>query len=247
MSENMMFGDHIREAKNKAKKIAGWILRIVQSRSAETILLLFKVYVRPHLEYSCSLWSPYLIKHICEIEAVQRSMTARIEGLEELNYWERLKELHLYSLQRRRERYDIIHMWKIQNNVIQNDLELSFYHTPRHGWKCRRRKIQTRQGQLSTISSNSFSVRAAALYNTVPKIVKESNSLAIFKSRLDNYLKHIPDLPPTPNYVSCNKNSILDWASCSWPGKWEVQRKYSSMMTTHSDEPADSGEEFNAT
>ena len=72
MSENMLFNDHIIECKNKAKKVAGWILRLVQSRSEETILLLYKTYVRPHLEYACSLWSPHLVKHISAIESVQQ-------------------------------------------------------------------------------------------------------------------------------------------------------------------------------
>ena len=37
-----------------------------------------------------------------------------------LNYWERLRELKLYSLQRPRERYIIIYIWKITQHMVPN-------------------------------------------------------------------------------------------------------------------------------
>ena len=149
MSETLQFNDHILEAKKKAKKVAGWIFRLVECRKKETIMLLYKTYVRPHLEYACSVWSPHLVKHIEALEAIQRTVTAKITELENMNYWERLKNLELFSIQRRRERYDIIHLFKIHKGTIQNDLNLQFYETPRHGWKCRRNIIQNHQKQLS--------------------------------------------------------------------------------------------------
>ena len=135
-------------------------------------MLLYKTYVRPHLEYACSVWSPHLVKHIEALEAIQRTVTAKISELQNMNYWERLRNLELFSLQRRRERYDIIHMFKIFKGTIQNDLNLDFYETPRYGWKCRRNVIQNRQRQLSTIRNNAYTSRAAALFNAVPKSVK---------------------------------------------------------------------------
>ena len=42
---------------------------------------------------------------IDKIERVQRSFTARIKGLEDMDYHERLKTLNTYSLERRRERF----------------------------------------------------------------------------------------------------------------------------------------------
>ena len=58
------------------------------------------------------LTSPIKKKDIEEIEAVQRTFSSKIAGMKHLNYWKRLKELNLYSLQRRRERYTIIYVWK---------------------------------------------------------------------------------------------------------------------------------------
>ena len=211
MSANMKFNDHIIDIKNKAKKVASWIFRIVESRSAETVMLLYKTYVRPILEYSCSLWSPQEIMNISALEAIQRTVTSKIEGMEHLNYDSRLKALNLYSLQRRRQRYDLIHIWKIQQGIITNDLNLEFYLNERQGWKCRRPIIQSRQRKLATVHNNAFSCRAATLFNGLPKNVKKQNSLEVFKATLDNHLQKIPDLPPVHGYVRANKNSILDW------------------------------------
>ena len=63
-----------------------------------------------------------------EIGGVQRTFTSRIAGIEHLDYWRRLKKLSLMSLQRRRERYILLHMRKIlrARGTISNDLKIKF-------------------------------------------------------------------------------------------------------------------------
>ena len=58
---------------------------------------------------------------IIKLEAVQRSFTAKIDGMEDKNYWQRLSSLKLFSLQQRRERFIIIHMWKIFKGIALVD------------------------------------------------------------------------------------------------------------------------------
>ena len=53
-------------------------------------------------------------------EKVQRSFTRLIPGMAGLSYTERLTVLKLYSLQRRRERYIIIYVWKIFQGLVPN-------------------------------------------------------------------------------------------------------------------------------
>ena len=59
-------------------------------------------------------------KYIQAIEDIQRTFTYKITEVQYLNYWERLHELKLYSLQRRRERYIIIYIWKITQHMVPN-------------------------------------------------------------------------------------------------------------------------------
>ena len=72
------------------------------------------------LEYASQLWSPYLLKHVYLIEKVQRAFTKHISGMCFLSYSKRLEVLKLYSLQRRRERYGIIYVWKTIEGLVPN-------------------------------------------------------------------------------------------------------------------------------
>ena len=96
----------------------GWVLRVFQSRTSSLILTLFKSLVIPLLQYCCHLWNPWKAKDIQATEDIKRTFTYKITEVQHLNYWERLHELKLYSLQRRRERYIIIYVWKITQLTV---------------------------------------------------------------------------------------------------------------------------------
>ena len=114
------FEANITEAVKKGNNMAAWILRVFATREEVPMMTLFKSMVIPRLEYCCQLWSPHLLKDIQRLEAVQRSFTARIAGLQHLNYWQRLDHLKLYSLERRRERYLVLYIYKIINKLVPN-------------------------------------------------------------------------------------------------------------------------------
>ena len=203
---------HIVLKSAAAAKKAGWILRTFISRDKATMMLLFKSLVRSIIEYCCPLWSPHLVCDIIQVESVQRSFTSKICGLNSSNYWERLKKLNLYSLQRRRERYMIILIWKIYYNLIPNDINIVFQHSGRRGITCIRPLGSSKFSSINTMKFHSFSSTASALFNTVPADIKSITSLTMFKSALDKFLHTFPDTPPTPGYIGQNRNSLLEWA-----------------------------------
>ena len=47
----------------------------------------------------------------------------RLNGCRDQSYWEWLRKLNILSLQRRRERYSIIHVWNILNGLAPSNLE----------------------------------------------------------------------------------------------------------------------------
>ena len=97
------------------------------------MLTLYKSMVRSILEYCCPLWHPSKICDIQELESVQKAFTARITGMRDLHYWDRLQRLSLMSLQRRRERFILLHMWKILHHHTSNDINVQFVSRPRFG------------------------------------------------------------------------------------------------------------------
>ena len=209
---NRTWQNHIATKATKANSMTGWILRTFITRDVSTMMLLYKSFVRSHLEYCCPLWSPHLQRDIIQIEAVQRSFTAKIQGLCDLSYWDCLRRLSLYSLQRRRERYTIILVWKIEHNILPNNVNLIFRETSRHGTTCIRPLGNSKHSSINTLRFNSFASRASALYNVVPPNIKSLTTLTTFKPALDVFLNSFPDTPPTPGYTGQNRNSVLEWA-----------------------------------
>ena len=217
MDDEGSFSAHIEEITSNAKRQTGWILRTFAARDKLTMLTLYKAFVRPILEYCSQLWSPSKLGLIRKIESVQRNFTARIEDMSGNSYWERLKRLDLYSLERRRERYGILYIYKILNGLSPNFEEERFQVktvvSQRRGLQCRVPPIiSAASARIKTLADQSFAVRGPKLFNELPKNLRSGEcSLDSFKGRLDKFLSCIPDLPHLPGYQQrAVSNCLLD-------------------------------------
>ena len=77
------------------------------SRSREVILPFSSALVRIHLEYCVPMWSPQYRRVVALLERIQRRVTKMIQGMEYLSYKYQLREIGLFSLEKRRLRGDL--------------------------------------------------------------------------------------------------------------------------------------------
>ena len=212
VSKDLSWSPHINSIANKARQKASWVLSVFHTRSTAIMLTLYKSMVRSLLEYCCPLWHPIKVSDIQELESVQRTFTSKIAGMKQLHYWERLSRLSLMSLQRRRERFIILHMWKILNGKTSNDLEVSFVSRPRLGnLAVVPPKSKTSSAANQTLFDSSFAVQGPILWNAMPHHLNTIQDLEQFKSKLTQFLLSIPDKPPIRGWNPPNRNTLLCW------------------------------------
>ena len=148
------------------------------------------------------------------LEGLFRSYTNNIKEVKHLHFWERLNALHMHSIQRRMERYQIIYVWKIIEKIAPN-FKIDHYINQRRGRLCRiPKKITTALTAIKTRKEHSFTVKRPQLFNKLPQHIRNLTNCSIhtFKSNLDNYLNRIPDQPRVPGYAymcRAQTNSLL--------------------------------------
>ena len=122
VDSELSFGAHICDKINKAYQMIGVINRNFNNLDIKSFLLLYKCLVRSVVEYASSVWSPYKVGQIADLEKVQKRATKLIASCKKLSYKNRLIYLNLPTLKFRRARGDMIEVYKILHHLYDSDI-----------------------------------------------------------------------------------------------------------------------------
>ena len=88
LNSNLKCDSQAKYAAAKANQVLGMLKRTFRIWTIKSFKKLYTAYVRPHLEYAVSVWSPYRKKDIHIIEQIQRRATKIVPKLKNLKYHE---------------------------------------------------------------------------------------------------------------------------------------------------------------
>ena len=185
VTDDLKPAKHIGVIVSRANRMVGLIRRTFSYIDKEMCKTLYCSLVRPHIEYAVQSWSPFYRKDIIEMEKVQRRMTKLVPELRDLPYEERCRQLELTTLEKRRERGDLIEAYKIINGMENIERE-DFFTFKRTCTRTNTMKLDKRGHWRTQIRANAFSVRVVNTWNSLPEDVVTAPSVSCFKRRLDN-------------------------------------------------------------
>jgi hypothetical protein len=173
-------------AVKNANSTLGIIKRHFKCRRKDVILKLYKSLVRPKLEYCVQAWCPYLKKNIDNIERVQHRATKLIHECRELNYEGRLAYTGLITLEKRRERGDLIQVFKLIKGLDNVDYKKFFQLVQNSKTRGHSYKLVKFRSKLN-VRNKFFSQRIINSWNSLPEDVVQADSVNCFKNRLDKF------------------------------------------------------------
>ena len=216
LGNDLSFTIHIQNTVSAANQLIGWALRTFRRRSRQIMMTIWRTLIQTKLDYCSQLWSPSDQASILKIENVARHFTSQVAGLEGQDYWERLSSLRMYSQERRRERYQIIFVWKVLQGHVQG-YTLTCSDHPRRGRYVNISPYKrTSPSAVRNAREATLSVRGAGLFNLLPRALRDTQSGTVdqFKAQLDKWLELVPDQPTVPGRQRAAKtNSLLDQVS----------------------------------
>jgi len=191
VSSDLKVGSQYKKAYCKASQIFGLISRSIRFKNPGILNSLYKSLLRPYLEFCSPAWNPYYVKDKQLLERVQHRFTRMFSELKKLSYEKRLCKLQLWSLEERRNRADLLEIFKMVKGFSAISWTQFFHRvegtTRGHNWKLYKHYSRCK------IRLHFYSQRSIDRWNSLTQDEIDVKSINSVKNCLDKWRKHQVD------------------------------------------------------
>ena len=190
ISSKMQWNKTVDHMIGKANKTLGLLKRNFSSCSSHIKEKLYLSLVRPHLEYSCEVWSPSTkdLKH--RLEMVQRHAARFVKNdyQQTASVTAMLKELNWDTLESRRTRFQLKYVHKmLSNQVALNPFDYFEKNTYSSLRNSHSKKLTLKFARVDVVK-NSFFYSIVPLWNSLPPNVTEQANSDVFFDLCKTYI-----------------------------------------------------------
>jgi len=182
--------EHVNNIAKKAHGVLSQMKRTLTYRDSRTFTRIYRTYVRPILESSVQAWNPSKVEDVNTLEKVQRRALRMVTDQGDANYETKLLNIGMTTLQARRQRGDMIQVYKLMNDMSGLDKSDYFnFVQERHSKETRSYcdNLLVPEKCHINLRKNYFSCRVVNAWNALPIEVRESVSVNNFKNNYDEY------------------------------------------------------------
>ena len=179
--QNLKLHDQVSKACKDATRQINIIRRTFVSRDPKFLASMYKMHVRPRLEYCIQMWNPVYAGDIERMEKVQNRYTRLVINGQSMTPAQRNHRLGITSHRTRRLRGDLIQMYKMISDTSLFPRS-SITRTRGHS-----QKLEVPVAR-NNIRKHSFTVRNVNVWNSLPAEIVNAETINVFKSKIDLYL-----------------------------------------------------------
>lgn len=183
ISDDLSWNKHISQISAKGNGTLKFLKRNIQTFNRRIKETAYKTYVRPLLEYSSSVWSPWQQTYKHKLEMIQHRAVRYIYN--DYSYESKistmLSKLKLPTLETRRNIATLVMLYKIHKGLVRINL-------PPYIKPSRRNRLTIPYSRIDA-HKHSFYPRAARLWNDLPPDIKCRPDLESFRAGLISHLQ----------------------------------------------------------
>ena len=187
ITSNLSWSDHIQSVCLKSRRLVGLLYRQFYNANLNTLRQFYLSCIRPHLEYACTVWDPYITKDIMLLENVQKFACKVICKSWSMDYNSMLAYLDIPSLKQRRLHLKTIMMFKFVHRSSYIPVGYLLPNPPSN-YNMRNLTYFTVPYARTNAYYNSFFPHMLRIWNRLPLTVVCAPSSFVFKKVILSFI-----------------------------------------------------------